>query len=170
MKLCLALNGIGRDARHPDYLLDVLSASQYDDWRAFNRLYPFGQDQIHLMIARLTAYFYNVNRPKGAAPANFDEFIPKTDTAGIWERIEAEIEEQRRLAAMTPAERTAEAKERLKREHAARMKAIERRKDRKQRKAESTLKRREAMKARSLRRKATAKPRFTKPRTTRRKG
>lgn len=144
MKMCLQFSGIGYDARHPKYLTELYSASEWEDWRAFNRLFPFGQDQIHMMLARLTAWFYNANRPKGAAAISPEELIPRVDIEEVWREIDAQIEEKRRLDAMTPAQRTAEAKERLKREHAARMKAVKRRQEQKQKRIDAGLKRRES--------------------------
>jgi hypothetical protein len=115
---------MGRVARHPKYLLDELSVEEFEDWKACFQLYPFGEDVLMGMIARLHADVINIQMTSDATPINAKDLMPGSDFESRWERIEEMIEEEReerrlerleqlRLAKLSPEEREAELQRRF---------------------------------------------------------
>lgn len=118
-RLCRSLSGLGQVARHPKYLLDVLSVEEFEDWKACFQLHPFGEDVLMGMIARLHADIINMNLSTDAEPVKAKDLMPGADFETRWERIEELMEEEReerrleqlerkRLAKLSPEEQAAE--------------------------------------------------------------
>lgn len=89
--------------------MPTLSASQFMDWRIYNRLEPFGIDVTHRLMCNALATYINANLGSGHAPVHPDDLMLRIDTAELWQEIEAQMTEQRRLDRMTQEERNAEA-------------------------------------------------------------
>jgi hypothetical protein len=115
----MALSGLGPVARHPKYLLEIFTASELEDWKAYFQLFPFGMDQLMGMIARAHADLINMNSTESSQPVQPQDLMPGDDADTRWERIEAAIAdeleerrmeraERRRLAQLSPEEREAE--------------------------------------------------------------
>lgn len=115
----MALSGLGPVARHPKYLLEIFTASELEDWKAYFQLFPFGMDQLMGMIARAHADLINMNSTESSQPVQPQDLMPGDDAGTRWERIEAAITdeleerrmeraERRRLAKLSPEEREAE--------------------------------------------------------------
>jgi hypothetical protein len=120
----MALSGLGPVARHPKYLLEIFTASELEEWKAFFQLFPFGPDQLMGMIARAHADMINMNAAEGSQPVEPKDLLPGDDADTRWQRIEETIEEElldrrleraerRRLAKMSPEERAAEEQRRF---------------------------------------------------------
>lgn len=123
---------MGAAARHPKYLMEALSTSEWDDWKAFFHLHPFGDDQIITMMARLLAFYIDSHSGTESPPVDLEDLLPGISAEERWEQIESilrerleeedyERKEAARLAAMTQEERDAEAVREIERQHAARM-------------------------------------------------
>jgi len=120
----MALSGLGTVARHPKYLLDIFTASELEDWKAFFQLFPFGPDQLMGMVARAHADMINIHSAEGSIPVDPTDLMPGEDADTRWERIEEAIAEEReerrleqielrKLAALSPEEREAEEQRRF---------------------------------------------------------
>lgn len=84
--MCLALG-----VAHPDYLLDEISASQYDDWLAFFESEPWGQDredarQAVLIQHLLRPHLKNPNTTSDLPKYQWPYFETDEDKASDWRR------------------------------------------------------------------------------------
>lgn len=71
-------------------LLDELSASEFDTWKAYWALHPFGPKVDRLMTAQLTALIANAHRdPKKTRPFEAADFIPTTKQPSLAEKVKA---------------------------------------------------------------------------------
>lgn len=107
-RLCLAVG-----SPHPDYLGNLLTRRQLNDWKAFAKLEPFGPAVDRAYFGTLAASIYNVNRGKDAAVLSWRDIFPPHDSSPdanddrkFQEFAELDFDErQRRWTAMSDAER-----------------------------------------------------------------
>jgi len=53
-----------------------LTSDQVTDWLAYDRVEPFGHDNLFLMLGRVCSLIYNANRGKGHSPKQAIDFVP----------------------------------------------------------------------------------------------
>lgn len=132
-RLCQKLSGIGPAARHPKYLMEVMSSSEWEDWKAFYHLNPFGDDILVMMIAKFWKFYIDstTSDESGQPPIELEDLMPGKDAETRWDEIEEMVEdrmeeirqekaEARRLSKMTQDEIDREEQEKWIRAHAAR--------------------------------------------------
>lgn len=99
--------------------MPTLSASQFLDWKIYNRLEPFGVDATHRILCNMLATYLNGHRGDNP-PVDPEDLLQRIDTVELWDEIEAQMKEHERLARMTQEQRNAEAVAQFMAAHAAR--------------------------------------------------
>jgi hypothetical protein len=85
---------------HPDYLLRMLSSTQFNEWLAYAALEPFGEERADLRAGIVASTLANVNRRKGQRALKPRDFMPKF---GKRVRREQTWQEQLQIAKMWAA-------------------------------------------------------------------
>ena len=77
---------------HPDYLLPLLSSSQFADWYAYYALEPFGQYPEWVRTGIVASTIRNVFRGKSGRVSKPSDFVPNDPTP----RVQS-VDEQRQM-------------------------------------------------------------------------
>lgn len=95
---------------HPDYLLELLTAEQLAEWRAYDLLEPIGTERIEYGFAMLCAVIMNIALSvfgkKDAKQFSPLDFMPSWDGSAYKEREETKkqsVEEMKRILEMIAA-------------------------------------------------------------------
>jgi hypothetical protein len=81
-------------------LLDRMSSRELAEWMAYERIEPSGQERIELMIAQLTALFFNVHRAEGASAKSAEDFLLRQHEEPEPQGMDDQIVRAQMMAAM----------------------------------------------------------------------
>ena len=91
-RLCLALG-----CTHPDYLLEMLSPDQLDEWMAFDRMEPIGSWADDIRFAQLAARIENILKAVHFQKGSYT-WTRLEDVVQNWSGIEMKNEEEEVVA------------------------------------------------------------------------